>query len=188
MHDLVLIHGWGMNAAVWQPLLQPLSARFRLHRLELPGHGEQPFAGERSLRQWAETLLAQAPEQACWLGWSLGGQVALQAALLAPQRVRALLLCASVPHFTRSEDWPNALPVGTLSQFAEQLKQDYHATLGRFLALQVRGSEQGRAVLRQLQQGLRQRPEADPEALDVGLQLLRNSDLRDPLNEIRCPV
>ena len=37
--DLVLVHGWGMNSAVWEPIVPGLSERFRLTIIELPGHG-----------------------------------------------------------------------------------------------------------------------------------------------------
>ena len=37
--NLVLIHGWGMNGSVWQPLVKPLSKYFTLHLLDLPGMG-----------------------------------------------------------------------------------------------------------------------------------------------------
>ncbi|MBF0255257.1 MAG: pimeloyl-ACP methyl ester esterase BioH [Gammaproteobacteria bacterium] len=188
MKNLVLIHGWGMNAAVWAPLQEALSAHFRLHLLELPGHGCQPYAGERGMAQWADCLLAAAPERAIWLGWSLGGQLALQAAAQAPQRVERLLLTAAVPYFIRAADWPSAMPAGTLGQFAEELGRDYAGTLSRFLALQVRGSEQGREVLRCFKTELARRPAADPAALAEGLQLLRSCDLRPALAGLECPL
>ena len=48
--DLVLVHGWGMNAGVWSLLLPALQERFRVTVLELPGHGASPFVGEADLR------------------------------------------------------------------------------------------------------------------------------------------
>ncbi|MFP4076237.1 MAG: alpha/beta fold hydrolase, partial [Halochromatium sp.] len=79
---LVLLHGWGMNNGVWDALPASISERFHLHPIELPGHGNAPFQSHwRDLPDWADAVLAQAPEQAIWLGWSLGALVALQAAL-----------------------------------------------------------------------------------------------------------
>jgi pimeloyl-[acyl-carrier protein] methyl ester esterase len=183
---LVLLHGWGMNAAVWAPLIPALRAFCQPILLELPGHGTQPYQGEQSLSEWAVAVLKQAPEQAWWLGWSLGGEVALKAALDQPERVSGLLLTASSPCFVRQDNWPEAMPRGTLAGFAESLAKDYQGTLGRFLALQVRGSDAGRTLLRQLKQGLAQRPEADPAALAVGLTLLRETDLRAALAQLAC--
>ncbi|MGB5640559.1 MAG: alpha/beta fold hydrolase, partial [Sedimenticolaceae bacterium] len=88
--DLVLLHGWGMNAAVWGPLIPGLSERFQLTIIELPGHGGSSPASSADLSEWAELCLAAAPASAHWLGWSLGGQIALRAALDAPGRVSGL--------------------------------------------------------------------------------------------------
>ncbi|MEO6118672.1 MAG: alpha/beta fold hydrolase, partial [Methylotenera sp.] len=37
--NLVLLHGWGMHGAVWQPLVKKLSKIFTLHLVDLPGMG-----------------------------------------------------------------------------------------------------------------------------------------------------
>lgn len=184
---LLLIHGWGMNAGVWAGVAQALAEGFRLQLLELPGHGAALWQGEQGLEAWAERLLEAAPAEAIWLGWSLGGQVALQAALMAPERISRLLLCAAAPRFTQGPDWPSAMPRGQLGQFATSLEQDYEATLERFLALQMRGCEDARALLRQLRTAVASRPPARPEALTEGLRLLRETDLRD-LAGLRVPT
>ena len=75
-----------------------------------------------------------------------------------------------------------------MNGFAETLQQAPHLTLERFLALQVRGSDNARAVLRSLRENLRRRPEPHPEALDCGLGLLRSTDLRHRLAEVECPA
>ena len=52
----------------------------------------------------------------------------------------------------------------------------------------MKGSDQARAVLRELRDDLGRRPEPDPDALDQGLGILRGTDLRDRLGELACPV
>jgi pimeloyl-[acyl-carrier protein] methyl ester esterase len=190
---LVLIHGWGMNAGVWAGLPETLKARFRAVALDLPGHGGAPFApAQWSLDHWARACLSQAAaegaERAIWLGWSLGGLVALQAARLAPERIDALVLLAATPRFVRAADWQVAVPEGTLGQFHDGLLADAAGTLERFLTLQVRGSENARGLLRQLRAGIAARPAAYPAALRTGLMLLREEDLRGPLPDIRPPA
>ena len=37
--DLVLLHGWGMNGAVWQQTVESLQPYFRVHVVDLPGYG-----------------------------------------------------------------------------------------------------------------------------------------------------
>ena len=187
--DLVLLHGWGMNAAVWAGLIDRLAPEHRVTTIELPGHGRSPFDPELgSLEQWAEACLEVAPERAAWIGWSLGSQVSLQAALSAPKRISHLVAVAGSPRFLKAHDWPHAVARGTMQGFAETLKQDPHLTLERFLALQVKGSDQARSVLRELREDLRRRPEPNPDALDKGLEILRSADLRGRLHELACPV
>ena len=39
-HDLVLLHGWGTNAGVWDELASSLARDFRVHAVDLPGYAE----------------------------------------------------------------------------------------------------------------------------------------------------
>jgi pimeloyl-[acyl-carrier protein] methyl ester esterase len=189
--DLVLIHGWGMNDGVWQGLAPGLAAGLRPCPIALPGHDGAPLPpgliGPDPLWAWAHACLERAPERAVWLGWSLGGLVALAAALAAPRRVAGLILMTATPRFVQADDWRCAMPPSTLEQFHDGLLADPAGTLGRFLALQVRGSEHARETLRELRREIAERPAPDPAALALGLDLLRDGDLRGPLPDLRPP-
>ncbi len=63
---------------------------------DLPGYGRSGGFGAMSLEAMAQRVLEQAPPQAVWLGWSLGGLVASQA-IMRPERVQALVTVASSP-------------------------------------------------------------------------------------------
>ncbi|MCB1802978.1 MAG: pimeloyl-ACP methyl ester esterase BioH [Gammaproteobacteria bacterium] len=186
--DLVLVHGWGMNSAVWEPLLSTLSQHYRITLVELPGHGGSAAAGGPDLADWAARLLAVAPARAWWLGWSLGGQVALQAALDQPGRVDGLVLVGATPRFVQGDDWPCAMQVTTFHQFADALASDPSTTLMRFLALQVSGAEHARDTLKLLRDELGQRPPATAAGLAQGLDLLLQTDLRARLADLQCPT
>lgn len=185
--DLVLLHGWGMNAAVWEPLLSSLQETYRVTRIELPGHGESP---ERAagLQAWAQACLAVAPERAFWLGWSLGGLVAQQVALAAPQRVSGLGLVTATPSFVQREGWQHAMPATVFQQFAAALMQDPQGTLKRFLSLQVKGAEDARALMRILGTAQGRRPAPVPQGLEQGLDILLQEDLRGRLEHLVVPV
>jgi len=185
--DLLLLHGWGMNGAVWERTVAELAGDYRVTVAELPGHGHSPYALDGSLQAWVGACLEAAPERAVWIGWSLGGTLALAAALKAPERVRALVGVSATPRFVQDSDWPYAMPAETLGRFQDALGRDPAATLERFLALQVRGGEQARPLLRQLRGTLAQRPEPDPDALADGLVLLRDTDLRSALGGLAVP-
>jgi pimeloyl-[acyl-carrier protein] methyl ester esterase len=79
------------------------------------------------------------------------------------------------------------LPV-VLDTFAAELAEDYARTLNRFLALQVRGSENSAAALKILHALMLLQGEPNADALRAGLELLRTTDLRDRLGKITCPV
>lgn len=187
--DLVLVHGWGMNGGVWTSLVTSLAADFRVTVIELPGHGDSEYdASLKSLDEWSSSLLNAAPERAVWLGWSLGGQLAMNVAVLAPERVSALVMMASTPRFVLGEDWPHALPPDTLLQFSERLLANPATTLSRFLSMQVLGAEHERETLKQLKHAMQHRPDPKAEALLGGLRLLLETDLRSSLADLRSPV
>lgn len=185
---LVLLHGWGMNAAVWGPFADDLATDHELYLVELPGHGRSPWCSGTTLQQWADACLAVAPPLAAWVGWSLGVMVALQATLTAPRRVRGLIMAAGTPKYLASPDWPHAMQAATFENFRQLLSDDPRGTLARFLALQVQGDSAARATLKRLREALHAVPETHPEALAAGLELLQTVDLRDRLPIIDVPL
>ena len=185
--ELFLLHGWGMNGVVWERLAAALSGSFRVTVADLPGHGRSPYGLDGTLEEGVDACLEAAPENAVWIGWSLGGSLALEAALRSPQRVRALVLVSATPRFVQGDGWPHAMPAATLERFRDALESDPAATLERFLALQVKGGEDARPLLRLLRGCLAGQPEADRAALDDGLRLLQETDLRPRLGELAMP-
>lgn len=185
--DLVMVHGWGMHAGIWADWANSLTARFRVHLVDLPGHGDSEFdVGER-LEDWSGALAEAIPGEAWWLGWSLGGLVTLNLACCYPDRVRGLVQVASTPRFVTRADWPYGIEAAVFDQFAAQLSDDVDRTLGRFLALQVRGADRSGDSLRCLRAHLAQRPRPQAAALSAGLRLLHNSDLRALLPTLNVP-
>ncbi len=182
--DLVLLHGWGMNAAVWGELTAELARHFRLHCVDLPGHGASHACAPCTLDELADLLAAALPRRVAVCGWSFGGQVALNWALRKPDQIERLVLLAATPRFVRSAGWNCGIDAAVLDDFARSLAHDYRATLQRFIALQTRGDAHPRGVLRRLREHLLVRGEPDAAALDAGLQLLKETDLRDRLERI----
>ena len=186
--ELVLLHGWGMSSAVWEGLPADLTLGHRLTLVELPGHGRSPVDPTwNSLYDWARACLDVTPERATWVGWSLGGLVALEVALSTPQRVASLVQISATPRFVQGVDWTAAMLAETLDRFHDGLVADPTGTLHRFLALQVRGSDAARQTLRSLRQELADQPVPDARAMALGLDLLRECDLRARLPQLACP-
>lgn len=184
--ELVMLHGWGLSSAIWQPLLDALQPHYRLTLIDLPGLGRSRALAQTSIDSLLETLLSQAPERALWLGWSLGGSLAIAAAARAPERVSGLLLAAATPCFVQRQDWPWAMTEATFTAFACGLQEDPQGTLNRFALLQTRGSHHARDELRLLKQVMAHTPAA-PGGLLATLELLRE-DLRADLATLKQPV
>jgi pimeloyl-[acyl-carrier protein] methyl ester esterase len=105
-----------------------------------------------------------------------------------PAWVRALVLVATSPRFITAEDWSHAMTPAVLQQFGQQLQDDTMGTLRRFLALQVKGSETARQQLRMLNALLSKSGIPQALALQGGLKLLQETDLRAELLQIRSPA
>lgn len=183
--DLVMLHGWGLHGGLFRPVIEPLSQSFTLHLVDLPGHGRSAMVeGDYTLSNIAQEIAENVPENASWLGWSLGGRVALQAAADGTA-IDKLILLGVNPCFVQQADWSCAMPESELLQVAESLKHDYKQTLQRFLAVQSRGSERGREELRALRGELFDHGEPNEAALACGLEILRSVDLREMLPGIK---
>ncbi len=185
--DLVLLHGWGLNAGVWSCIEARLAPHFRLHMVDLPGYGRSQGFDALSLAQMTDEVIAGAPPRAWWLGWSLGGLVASQAALTRPERVSGLITVASSPCFCADGAWPGIRPE-VLTGFEQQLNHDFQRTVERFLALQTLGTETAREDARRLKQVVLNQPLPTVAALTGGLEILRSADLRNPLAALELPL
>ena len=101
--DVLLLHGLGGTRASLFQTAAVLSQRYRVHAPDLPGFGSsgKPARGAYDARWFAEAVLAMMDEQqiptAHLVGNSMGGRIAIEMAMIAPDRVRALgLLCPAV--------------------------------------------------------------------------------------------
>ena len=177
--DLVLLHGWGLHGGVWNPVVDALAKRFRVHAFDLPGHGYSSFMPMRGLDAAVDTLSAVIPSGSIVCGWSMGGLLAQRLAHRYPARVRALALVSTTPCFVERADWPHAMKLETLAGFAAGLRTDFEATLKTFVALNALGGTDSRPAMRALAGELLARGVPDPSALDAGLEMLRDTDLRD---------
>lgn len=185
--DVVLLHGWGLHGGIWKPVAAELAQHYRVMIVDLPGHGRSRAPTDNATLQSIVASLAEiAPAQATWLGWSLGATIAMRAALDMPDRVARLILVAATPLFIARTDWPAGMNAVEFDMFADSLACDIRATLKRFLALQVRDSRDAPFTLRQLRARLADRPPPALKALQLGLEILRQTDLRSELDGIRC--
>lgn len=90
MARLVLVHGFTQTARCWAPVDDGLAADHEVVTVDAPGHGTKSavradlWAGAR--------LLAEEAGPGAWLGYSMGGRLALHVALARPDVVDRLIL------------------------------------------------------------------------------------------------
>jgi pimeloyl-ACP methyl ester carboxylesterase/uncharacterized membrane protein YbhN (UPF0104 family) len=119
-HELVLLHGQPGSPADWQAVTARLPEQLHAVAPERPGYGASPLPASgftANAQAVLDDLDARGVRSAVLVGHSWGGGVALRAASLAPDRVRALVLLASVgPGCDTGVDWLLAAPgIGELS-------------------------------------------------------------------------
>jgi 3-oxoadipate enol-lactonase len=96
---VVLSHGYLMDASMFDARAAALAPEYRVITWDARGHGGTPAPGPFSYWDSARDVLALLDhlgiEQAVLGGMSQGGFLSLRAAILAPQRVRGLVLIDS---------------------------------------------------------------------------------------------
>ncbi len=184
---LVLLPGLGFAPSVWDGLRRGLARHFTPSDMPLPGFdGGRAMPPDANIEQWLDALLPRLPRgKACYLGWSLGGLLALALAARYPERVMALVTIGSNPRFCRDRDWRSGLPKRWFDDFQARAEDNPAAALRRLLLLTAHGEAAPRALAAQL------RPHAlpgAPGAFASGLSLLRRAELRATLGTLRVPV
>jgi len=87
---IVLVHGFAQTRDCWGPLLDDLAADHEVCRVDAPGHGRSATL-HAGLRTGAR-LIADQGGRAIYLGYSMGGRLALHLALANPELVERLVL------------------------------------------------------------------------------------------------
>ncbi|MEM7318695.1 MAG: alpha/beta hydrolase [Pseudomonadota bacterium] len=98
---IVLVHGVGLRADAWAPVIDCLSTSHKVVAPDLPGHGASPFSsGLQTLTGYSEAIATLLSEPAIIVGHSLGAMIALDCATRFPERVTAVAALNAV--FERS--------------------------------------------------------------------------------------
>ncbi|MDR1849688.1 MAG: alpha/beta fold hydrolase [Zoogloeaceae bacterium] len=174
----LFLPGWGVGIGPLQGSL----AKTRWQPMPFPGTsgGVVPatFAEAR------DSLLRDLPEVCHLGGWSLGGILAMAAAIAAPERILSLFLLATTPCYICREGWKLGRPPTELQAFMTIIKQEGMAILPRFVGNFCRGD-----VVPEAAAEVRRNATPMPEAvLNNGLHWLYEADLRAEVAQISCPV
>jgi len=171
---LVFIHALGCDLHLWRPVAATFTPRHRVIRYDLRGHGLSDCGPpECSLDDHVRDLLGlldrMAVPSATLIGVSVGGLIALAAALRHPARIRRIVLCSTTPRLGTRESWIEQM--GAVR--AQGLEAMADAILGRWFMPEFAARE--RAVVR----GFRNRLTRTPvEGYLATCAALRDANLR----------
>ncbi len=135
---VVLIHGWCGNGAQWAETAAALAGSYRVYTVDLVGHGASAGQDRSS---WtiaafgddvARLLEGEGLRDAVLIGHSMGGPVALEAAVRAPGRVAAIVGVESLHRLAGEADPERMAP------YVTRFKEDFPAAMGEFTAALVR--------------------------------------------------
>ena len=123
---LVLLHGAGSSATIWDPLIEQLGGRWPVLAPNLPGHGGDAGPNRRSIEEyatWLEAYLAGHAEGPVVLaGHSMGGAIAMEAALRRRAELAGLILISTGARLRVAPEVLAGIPVdfpGTMRQMGE---------------------------------------------------------------------
>lgn len=94
---IVLGHSFLCSGAMWESQVAPLAEHYQVINIDARGHGESgPITADFTLYDMVDDVIAVLDhlglKSAVWAGLSIGGMVALRAAVEKPDRVRGLML------------------------------------------------------------------------------------------------
>jgi len=107
------------------------------------------------------------------VGWSMVGMVAIQAAAMAPDKIKALVLVSTTPKFIKSDDFAFGVPVVLLKRLEKRIARE--GTKAFHDMIFKNGDRVGVAHL-------------TIDEVEDELKQLETVDLRSHLSKIKCPT
>lgn len=172
MISWLLFPGWSFSSRALEPFAAGLcNSAHQVMLVDLEDTLRSSRPPETLLDQMVLQAASHVEGGAFWLGWSLGGLIALRALQRVPEKVRGAVLLASSPKFVAGDSWPG-LAQKDLKELYHQIERHPAKGVRRFDLLTASGD---RTLLKELVR----RPVWSKQALLKGLELLAEIDLRE---------
>lgn len=182
---MCLLHGFGFNHTAFKSLVERLSDKYQFYLVDLPGFGQSVYA-PYTLDSLMKALHQQLPSGTHWLGWSLGGTIALAYANQYPKAVKKLMLVATNPCFVSGCEWPS-MDERIFNEFVTLCETALPKALKHFLALQFPAAKIDKSLYLLLKKQINASNLTTKSAINA-LMILQNSDFRDIYAQLTCPV
>ncbi|MFH1709707.1 MAG: alpha/beta fold hydrolase [bacterium] len=194
---LVMLHGFGCDSRVFASIGTKLSKDYDVLMVDIPGHGQtkeefRDFAFSAYTISYALDNYLKEPY--ALLGWSMGGQIALE---MYKQKsihncndehcshdpIGSLILISSTPKFVESDDFPVGMNKAIFSKFKKGIKDKPDETMDGFYSMIFSGNEDGSKFVPELKK------QTPPLAvLTECMESFELSDERDVLSKITVPT
>ncbi|MGY3436635.1 MULTISPECIES: alpha/beta fold hydrolase [unclassified Marinovum] len=131
---LVFVHGYGCDQTMWSAVEPEFTAQYQTIIYDLAGMGTQAwkdydFTAYQRLEAHAKDLVAILTERdltdCVLVGHSVGATIACLAALIAPERVRALALVAPSPCFINEGDYVGGFDRAAIDSLIGMMEENY---------------------------------------------------------------
>lgn len=191
---LLFIHGWATDSKIWKHQVKEFSKDYEIITVELPGHGEKDVWSEPTLRPAVEKILLSTVHwplatRFIGIGWSLGGQALLEAALNNPNLFKGIILVATSPCFVEKKDFQWGRPKAVARRMLKDLKNDFTKTMERFYPLNFTEEELATDDAKWFFSYYKEKSAMFHHASIIkSLEALFSFDIRKGLNGIRVPV
>jgi len=206
---IIFIHGWATDGHVWEGVAEGISAICGGEAVveNLPGHGGAGRWTEPTLEPAIATVLGAAEgasSPVVGVGWSLGAQALMGAALREPERFHSLVLIGATPSFVRKGDFPSGQSPALVRRMIMDMKKDPGDALARFYRLNFTEEEMAMPEAKEFLDyyrwpgpvvcgdGVTSPPGCRPafryDEITTALEAIYRTDLRDVLDELECPV
>ncbi len=126
---VLAIHGFTGNTTTWAPLAAAAQKEYTIVAVDMLGHGASDaprdpkrYSMEHCIQDMEALLDRLGAERVHWLGYSMGGRIALSAAIALPQRTSALIAESASPGLATAEE--QAARVKDDEKLAERIEQD----------------------------------------------------------------
>jgi pimeloyl-ACP methyl ester carboxylesterase len=180
---MVFIHGGLANRGFWDAELKAFGPRHKTIALDLAGHGESG----RDRTKWGmpefgadvkAVVDAEKPRKVVLFGNSLGGPVAVEAALLLPGQVLGVVGIDTF-QVLRQE-----IPAGMMRQRAEQFEKDYAGSMKAMVAMLFH-KDADPAIMADAEKRMMSTSPATAKAMFLGME---GYDLEASVRRLKVPL
>ncbi len=178
-----LLHGWGFQRSVFNKIRKTTV-------YSCPSTTPDLYSIASSLSDYrysamADALTAECQRKTIAIGWSMGGQIAIELAAKS-QNISALVLIASAPKMVNSQDWDNTISEDAFSELQQIASQDVNQALKKLASLSAHGESNARKSMLEINSHINNHKNHD--ILNVWLEEMRVCDLRQTFSNLNIPV